>query len=51
MVEVFANFVSSTFHSSLVKKFERAQFLDSLVVEVPGIEPGSFRVKIGLLRA
>ncbi len=27
-------------------------FIDcSLVVEVPGIEPGSFRIKTGLLRA
>jgi len=26
-------------------------FLGSLVVEVPGIEPGSFRIKTGLLRA
>ena len=32
------------------QEFRASTILDSLVVEVPGIEPGSFRAQTGLLR-
>lgn len=41
----------STNHSSLAREKCKHFSLDSFVVEVPGIEPGSSSTKTGLLRA
>ena len=46
----FANFVCVNLPLLARQEFRASTILDSLVVEVPGIEPGSFRAQTGLLR-